>query len=72
MEDILYDANTDAFISPNHYEPPYQPTAPDQSSQPSHSPFGPKVATEKESRKRSRTEMEGVLAQLGPTIKPKF
>ncbi|KAK4347034.1 hypothetical protein RND71_033373 [Anisodus tanguticus] len=73
MEDFLYDPNNDAFIAPNHYEPSYQPPSPHQCSQPSHSPLGSEVPTEKSSRnKRSRSKYEGSSNSVGPIIKPKF
>lgn len=66
MEGFSYDPNNDAFITPNHYEPPYQPPSPRQCSPPSHSPLGSEVPTEKPSRhKRSRSEYEGSASSAG-------
>ncbi|KAJ8570560.1 hypothetical protein K7X08_037532 [Anisodus acutangulus] len=73
MKDFSYDPNNDAFIAPNHYEPSYKPLSPHQCSLPSHSLFGSEVPTKNQAAiSEVDPSMKGVLAQLGPTIKPKF
>lgn len=36
IEEFSYDPNSDTFITPNNYEPAYQPPSPNQPSPPSH------------------------------------
>jgi len=60
IEGISYDLNNDAFISPDNYEPLYQPPSPNHPTPPSHLPLDSKVPIEKQNRhRRIRSEYGG-------------
>ncbi|XP_006574706.2 uncharacterized protein At2g29880-like [Glycine max] len=48
IEEFSYDPNSDTFITPNNYEPAYQPSSPNQPSPPSHPPLDSEVPIEKQ------------------------
>ncbi|XP_020208393.1 uncharacterized protein At2g29880-like [Cajanus cajan] len=57
MENFSYDLNNDVFITPDHYDPSYQPPSPHPSISPPQPPLSSKVPTEKLiNRKRSRSK----------------
>ncbi|XP_040865002.1 uncharacterized protein [Glycine max] len=43
IEEFSYDPNSDTFITPNNYEPAYQPPSPNQPSPPSHPPLDSEI-----------------------------
>ncbi|RZB59588.1 hypothetical protein D0Y65_042702 [Glycine soja] len=60
IEEFSYDPNSDTFITPNNYEPAYQPPSPNQPSPPSHPPLDSEVPKEKQNcHKRRRSEYGG-------------
>ncbi|XP_020235751.1 uncharacterized protein At2g29880 [Cajanus cajan] len=57
MENFLYDLNNDVFITPNHYESPYQPPSPHPSISPPQPPLSSEVPTKRPiNRKWSKFE----------------
>ncbi|KAL5175084.1 Uncharacterized protein HKD37_08G021375 [Glycine soja] len=66
IEEFSYDPNSDTFITPNNYEPAYQPPSPNQSSPPSHPPLDSEVPIEKQNcHKRRRSEYGGSSSAVG-------
>ncbi|KEH35667.1 uncharacterized protein At2g29880 [Medicago truncatula] len=66
MEGFSYDPNSDTFIAPDHYEPPYQPPSPHQPTPPPHFSLDSEVPIEKRNRhKRNRFEYERIYGVVG-------
>ncbi|KAH1229198.1 Uncharacterized protein GmHk_10G029012 [Glycine max] len=66
IEEFSYDPNSDTFITPNNYEPAYQPPSPNQPSPPSHPPLDSEVPIEKQNcHKRRRSEYGGSSSVVG-------
>ena len=66
IEEFSYDPNSDTFITPNNYEPAYQPPSPNQPSPPSHPPLDSEVPIEKQNcHKRRRSEYGGSSSAVG-------
>ncbi|KAG4974712.1 hypothetical protein JHK87_031533 [Glycine soja] len=66
IEEFSYDPNSDTFITPNNYEPTYQPPSPNQPSPPSHPPLDSEVPIEKQNcHKRRRSEYGGSSSAVG-------
>ncbi|XP_040873676.1 uncharacterized protein At2g29880 [Glycine max] len=66
IEEFSYDPNSDTFITPNNYEPAYQPPSPNQPSPPSHPPLDSQVPIEKQNcHKRRRSEYGGSSSAVG-------
>ncbi|KAL5158480.1 Uncharacterized protein HKD37_15G042939 [Glycine soja] len=66
IEEFSYDPNSDTFITPNNYEPAYQPPSPNQPSPPSHPPLDSEVPIEKQNcHKRRRSKYGGSSSAIG-------
>jgi len=66
MEGFSYDPNSDAFLAPDNYEPPYQPPSPNQPTPPPHFSLDSEVPIEERNRhKRNRSEYERSSGVVG-------
>ncbi|XP_013451302.2 uncharacterized protein At2g29880 [Medicago truncatula] len=66
MEEFSYDPNSDTFIAPDSYEPPYQPPSPNQPTPPPYFSLDSEVPIEKRNcHKRNRSEYERSSGVVG-------